>query len=95
MREYELVFIAEPSLDEEALDTLLERYTELVQGLGGQVTAVEAWGKRQLAYPIRKLREGYYFVTQIQLSTDALPELERSLKLTEPIMRYLIVRTEK
>lgn len=95
MRDYELVFIAQPDLDEEALTALVKRCTETVQNLGGQVLEVEAWGKRKLAYPIRKFREGFYFVVQLQLKADALGELERFLKLTEPIVRHLIVHVAR
>ena len=91
---YELVFIAQPDLDEEKLAALVQKFTALVQSLGGQVAQIDGKGKRLLAYPIRKLREGYYYVAQIQLAKDALKELDRSLKLTEQIVRYLIVTKE-
>jgi small subunit ribosomal protein S6 len=92
MNNYELVFIAQPELDAEALNTLVQSYTSSVQNLGGQVTQVETWGKRRLAFPIAKVREGYYYLTQIQLDPSAMPELERTVKLTEPIIRYLVIR---
>ena len=95
MNKYELVFIAQPDLDEEGLQALAERYTESVKSLGGQVDQVENWGKRRLAYPIRKVQEGYYFVSQVQVGAEALKELDRSLKLNEQVMRYLITRKDE
>lgn len=94
MSSYELVYIAVPELDEEGLTALVQKITALVQGLGGQVAQVESRGKRQLAYPIRKIREGYYYVAQLQIGVESLKELERSLKLNEQIVRYLIVHQE-
>ena len=94
MSSYELVFIAAPELDEEGLIALVQKFTALVQGLGGQVAQVESRGKRQLAYPIRKHREGYYYIAQLQIGAESLKELERSLKLNEQVIRYLIVVKE-
>jgi len=56
---------------------------------------VDPWGKRRLAYPIRKQREGYYVVMQVQLPPEAISELERRLELSEEVLRYLLVRTDK
>ena len=95
MNKYEVVFIAQPELDEEALKALAERYTESVKSLGGQVDQVENWGKRRLAYPIRKVQEGFYFVSQVQASAETLKELDRSLRLNEQVVRYLITCKEE
>jgi small subunit ribosomal protein S6 len=94
MSSYELVFIAAPELDEEGLTAFVQKIVALVQSLGGQLAQIESRGKRQLAYPIRKHREGYYYVAQLQLGKDALKEMERSLKLNEQLVRYLIVHKE-
>ncbi|NLS77793.1 MAG: 30S ribosomal protein S6 [Chloroflexi bacterium] len=95
MNKYEVVFIALPDLDEEGLTALAERYTESVKSLGGQVDQVENWGKRRLAYPIHKLQEGYYFVSQIQSGPETLKELDRSLRLNEQVVRFLITCKEE
>jgi small subunit ribosomal protein S6 len=94
MSSYEMVFIAVPELDEEGLTALVQKLTALVQGVGGQVVQVESRGKRQLAYPIRKYREGYYYIVQLQAAGEALKEMERSLKLNEQVMRYMLVLKE-
>ena len=95
MNSYELTFIAQPDLEGEAQASIVQNYSSLIEGLGGEVAQIETWGKRRLAYPVRKFREGYYYVTQIRIKPEALPEMERSLKLTEPIIRYLVIRQQE
>lgn len=95
MASYELVFIAQPELDEEGLAALLDKFTNMVQGLGAQVAQIEARGKRQLAYPIRKYREGYYYVVQLEAGPDVPASLNRALRLDEQIIRHLIVAKDE
>jgi small subunit ribosomal protein S6 len=95
MREYEIVYIFRSSFTSEEIDAKLERYHSLITDTdGGAVTAVEQWGKRQLAYPIDKDPTGFYVVTQFTADPDALPELERVLKLDDDLLRHLIVLSE-
>ena len=94
MRLYEAVYIFDAVLDEAAVNQKLERYHELVTGKEGQVTAVDHWGNRQLAYPVEKNKTGYYVVAHFQGDPTALPEFERALKLDESILRYLVVLNE-
>jgi small subunit ribosomal protein S6 len=91
LNSYELTFIVNPQLEEEALQTVTDRVTKFVVNAGGQVTKVDSWGKRRLAYPIRKLNEGYYVTLHLQTNPQTLRELEHALKLTEEIMRHLLV----
>ena len=95
MRNYELTFIVHPELDKEGVSAAIESVKQLVLESGGQVNQVDPWGKRRLAYPIRKQREGYYVVMQVQLPPEAISELERRLELSEEVLRYLLVRTDK
>jgi len=92
LREYELIYIVRPDVEEEALEEISKKVDQVVTGNGGQVTEVKRWGKRHLAYPIQKLKEGYYVLNRIQLEPQMLKEVERSLTLSEEIIRYLIVR---
>jgi small subunit ribosomal protein S6 len=94
VRLYEAVYIFDPALDEAAINGKLERHHSLVTGGEGEVTAVDHWGSRQLAYPIDKKRTGYYVVAQFNGDPDALPEFERALKLDEDLLRYLVVLNE-
>jgi len=92
LREYELIYIVRPDVEEEALEEISKKVDQVVTSNGGQVTEVKRWGKRRLAYPIQKLKEGYYVLNRIQLEPQMLKEVERSLTLSEEIIRYLIVR---
>ncbi len=95
MRDYEIVYIFDSTLDRSAVDQKLERFNQLVTGNGGgEVTAVEHWGKRQLAYPIKKHDNGYYVVVQVRTSPEQFPEFERAVKLDEDVLRYLVVLSE-
>lgn len=95
MRDYEVVYIFDSALPEEKVNEKLERYHALVTGEhGGEVTAIDHWGRRQLAYPIRKKPNGYYVVAQMKAAPESLPEFERLLKLDEDLLRYLVVLHE-
>jgi small subunit ribosomal protein S6 len=93
MRHYEIVFIFNPVLDEEAVNLKLERFHALLagEGTGGELVEVEHWGIRQLAYPIEKQKSGYYLVSQVMADPTLLPEFERILTLDEELLRYLVV----
>lgn len=92
MREYELIYIVRPDVEEEALEEIGKKVEQVVTSNGGQVTEVKRWGKRRLAYPIQKLKEGYYVLNRMQLEPQMLKEVERGLTLSEEIIRYLVVR---
>jgi len=92
LREYELIYIVRPDVEEEALEGISKRVDQVVASNGGQIREVKRWGKRRLAYPIQKLKEGYYVLNRIELEPQMLKEVERSLTLSEEIIRYLIVR---
>ncbi len=95
MRDYEIVYVFDSALDRSIIDQKLERFSELATGNdGGEVVAVEHWGKRQLAYPIKKHDNGYYVVVQFRTSPKSLPEFERAIKLDEDVLRYLVVLSE-
>lgn len=94
MREYEIVYIFDSVLTEDQVNEKLEKYHQHLTASGGEITAVDHWGKRQLAYPINKKTAGYYVVVQFTAETESLPDLERTLKLDEELLRYLIVLSE-
>jgi len=91
MRPYELVFVVQPEMDEAALQGVIEKVKGWITEAGGEVSKVDLWGKRQLAYPIRKRREGHYVLFEMQMPPAFSAELERNLRYFEPIMRFLIV----
>ena len=94
MRLYEVVYILDPALLEDAVTAKLEKIHELATSKGGEISAMDHWGTRQLAYPINKQSSGYYVVAQFTAASEALPEYERLLKLDLEIMRYLLVVSE-
>ena len=95
MYNYELYFIVYPEADEEELTAIIDKVTQTITTHGGQVTEVNSKGKRKLAYSIRKFKEGHDVVMQTRLGFEGIQELERSLKLSEPIIRHLLVRTDE
>jgi small subunit ribosomal protein S6 len=94
MRLYEVVYIIDPALEESAVDSKLATFHELATSKGGEVAAVDHWGVRVLAYPVKKQRSGYYVVSQFTAHIEALPEFERLLKLDGELLRYLLVLNE-
>lgn len=94
MRLYEVVYILDPALDESAVTAKLEKLNQLATAKGGEVTSVDHWGIRQLAYPVNKLNQGYYVVAQFHAAPDALPEFERIVKLDGEVLRYILVLNE-
>jgi len=94
MRLYEVVYILDPALDESAVTAKLERFHALAISNGGEVSAVDHWGNRQLAYPLSRQKSGYYVVAQFTAAAEALPEFERLLRLDDEVLRYLLVLNE-
>ena len=92
MRSYELMIITNGGLDETAVTATIERFTTLVADQGGTVERVDHWGKRQFAYEIQHMNEGYYTVIDLQVSSEGLLEVERQLRLTDEIVRHKVVR---
>ena len=95
MRSYEIMFIVHPDLDDTALTALMEKAKGWVTGTGGEVTQVDLWGRRRLAYPIRKQTEGQYVLIQSQMPPTGTGEVERNMRLTEQIMLFQVVRTDE
>jgi small subunit ribosomal protein S6 len=94
MRNYELVFIVHPDLDEAAMKETVDKVSRWITESGGAVTKVDLWGKRQLAYPIRKQKDGQYVLIQAQMEPTFGVELERNLRFQEPVMRFLLTKIE-
>jgi small subunit ribosomal protein S6 len=94
MRDYELMVILDPNLDEAGVEAESERVRSLVTARGGEVVSFEPWGRRRLAYPIKRFRDGYYAVVRFKMTPEESDALERALKLAESVIRHLIVRPE-
>lgn len=95
MRDYEVVYIFGPAVEEDRIGEKLDRFHGLVTGEErGEVTETNHWGKRQLAYEVEGQTSGYYVVTHLRTEPTLLPEFERLLKLDEDLLRYLMVVNE-
>ncbi len=94
MRDYEVVFIVHPDLDETALNGVIDKVKGWITDAGGSIAKVEVWGKRRMAYSIRKQREGQYIFLHAQFAPAFASELERNMRFLEPIMRFLVTVME-
>ena len=94
MRKYEVVTIVHPDLDETAFNAVVERVKGWIAENGGTVDKVDLWGRRRMAYAIRKQREGQYVLVSAQMPPTATAVLERNMRLLEPIMRFMIKSVE-
>lgn len=92
MRDYELVVIISPEVTDEEFPVTLEKMNQFITDRGGSITEVNQWGRRKLAYPIGNFMEGNYVLTQFKIEPKQTAELEASLRLTEEILRHLLVR---
>jgi small subunit ribosomal protein S6 len=95
MRQYETVYIMDPQLDEDQQNALVERFRTLVADQGGQVDHVDRWERRRMAYEIKGRREGYYVVMNFQGTPAAEAELDRVFRITDGVLRHLIVRMDE
>ena len=91
MREYELMFVIHPDLDENAFEDVMNRITGWITEDGGEIVETDIWGKRTLAYPIRKLTEGQYVLLQAKMNPQLGAVLERNLRYLEPVLRYMFI----
>jgi small subunit ribosomal protein S6 len=95
MHQYEIIFIVRPDITEEELEKLLAQMQVVASGAGGKVEKVEKLGRRRLAYRVHKQREGLYILFHVQGSGDTVREIERRLKVTDTVIKYLTVRLDE
>lgn len=94
MRDYELVLVIDPDLAEGDRKKEIAKVKKIIEDLKGKVGKTDEWGKRELAYPIKKKDLGYYFLLVIKLPNKAPVQVDNKLKLEEGIIRYLLVKKE-
>jgi small subunit ribosomal protein S6 len=95
MRRYELMLVLRPDLPDDRTQAVIDRTTRAIAGSGGQIVKVAPWGRRRLAYPIDRHREGSYHIILFEAPSEAIAELERGLLITEELLRHLITRVER
>jgi small subunit ribosomal protein S6 len=89
---YELVLIVNPDVTDEEMPEFMAKLAELITKVGGSLGEVNQWGRRQLAYPIKRATEGNYVLTKLNLKPTSTKELEASFKLSGKILRHLLIR---
>ena len=94
MREYELIYILTPELGDEAVPNAMERINQMIAVRGATVVQSERWGRRRLAYPLKRFLEGTYVINQLQITPERAAEVENGRKLTEDVLRHLLVRKD-
>lgn len=95
MRKYELVFISNPNLDDEATESTINKYLDIIKKQDGELLEIEKIGKRNLAYKIKHLTEGFYATIYFRSIPDVVKELDRVLKIDDNIIRHIIVRHDE
>ncbi len=95
MREYELMYILDPTLDEDGTQALIGQVEEFMAKQGIKVEKTDPWGKRRLAYNIGKHWEGFYVLNLLQAPSESLMELERRLRVTDGVLRFITVRIDE
>lgn len=95
MNFYESLIIINPTLDDTEVERIVGKAEESIKRGGGEILKIDNWGKKKLAYEVKKQKKGYYILFNFRMKPSAIGEFERSLKLTDPVIKFLIVRIDK
>jgi small subunit ribosomal protein S6 len=95
MRRYELMLVLRPDAPDERMSAIVDRTTRQIAADGGQIVKVAPWGRRRLAYPIERYREGSYHIIVFEAPSTTIVEIERTLLITEEVLRHLVTRVER
>ncbi len=93
MKKYEGVFVFKPELEDEERNQVFNRIKETIES-NGKVLEVADWGKRKLAYEINYIKEGYYYIVDFEATPESITEIERRSKITDAIIRYMVVKKD-
>ena len=94
MNKYELAVVVNAKIEDDARADVIEKVKALITRFGGNVTDIDEWGKKRLAYEIQKMREGFYYFIQFEADTECPAEVERHVRIMDNVLRYLIVKKE-
>jgi len=94
LRDYEMTLIFSPQIVEENFPAAIEKVNQLITQKGGVISEVNQWGRRKLAYPVRHFMEGNYVLTRFKFEPKLIAELESNLRISDEILRYLVVKSE-
>ncbi len=92
LRDYELVFIISPELEEEKVGAVVDNVTQFITSKGGTISEVEQWGKRKLAFVIKRFVEGNYVLARFKMKSELTKELEANLRISEEVLRHLLIK---
>jgi small subunit ribosomal protein S6 len=95
MRRYETIYIANPNLDDEAVKDVISKFSDLIKKQKGSVVKIDEWGKRKLAYEVKRFDKGYYVLLDFCGFPEMVTELERNLKLDDRILKYSTVKIDE
>lgn len=95
MRKYELMYIIRPNIDEESKKAVIERFNNVLTSNGAEITGTKDWGKRRLAYEINDFRDGFYQIVNVQSDAAAVQEFDRLAKISDDIIRHIVVKEEE
>ncbi len=94
MRKYEVMYIVKP-LEEEATNAVIEKFENLIKNNGGNIEKTDRWGKKRLAYELKDFVEGYYVVVNFTAEPGVVAELDRVMKITDEILKHMIVKEDE
>lgn len=94
MNKYEVMFIVKPA-EEEAVNNVVTKFENLIKANGGQIEKIDRWGKRRLAYEIKDHTEGHYYLFYFAAEPKAIAELDRVMKITDEVLRHLIIKEDE
>ena len=95
MRRYETIYIANPNLDDEALKEIVTKFSDLINKQKGSIVKIDAWGKRKMAYEVKRFDKGHYVLLDFCGPPEMVTELERNLKLDDRILKYSTVKIDE
>jgi len=95
MNHYETIYIVNPTLDDDSLKEAIDKFSDLIKKLKGSIVKVNEWGKRKLAYELKRFDKGYYVVLDFCALPKMVTELERNLKLDDRILKYITVKIDE
>ncbi|MBO8175844.1 30S ribosomal protein S6 [Aeribacillus pallidus] len=95
MRKYELMYIIRPNVDEEGKKAVVERFDNILTSNGAEIIESKEWGKRRLAYEIKDFREGIYHIVKVKSEPAAVQEFDRLAKISDDIIRHIVVKEEE
>ncbi|HCD18493.1 30S ribosomal protein S6 [Macrococcoides caseolyticum] len=95
MRNYEIMYVVRPNIEEDAKKALIERFEEILTSNGAEIIESKDWGKRRLAYEINDFKEGFYQIVRVKSTDEATNEFDRLAKINDDIIRHIVVREEE